>query len=620
MTKSGQDSPPDNTKTSNPAPATWGTWEELLLASAVNRYGTNSWDSISSELRKRSSAPIHLTPHHCEQKYGELKRRFKQSDENDVEMDDGGDAVPWLDELRNLRVLELQRELQNYDLYISSLQLKVKKLTEESEKHAGDMKPSDLGQENDAIELRKEETKNGTPEDDSDRDNQSVNGSNGNLETGIEKSDNDGNETSEPVVTGDEKPEPATCNGRPEGIEPVKTEPDGEASESPESIAESKSEGKNSDVQSSASKSRKEKIDRVRRGSSKGDEREIEDQSTDSIPVRSLPLVDFLQKLHKLGSVVFEPRLDRQEKLRYKNLIRQHIDYETLQTRLKEGWYSDGNDKFFRDLLLLVNNTRVFFPKKSPESMAAVDLRQLILKELLSKKKQKTEPKSTDKQTSSKSSNLPPTLATEPADSLLLKPKLTGPIVVCRKRSSITAKAAGSSSGKKEQTDSKNSDKITEETPNKSRDSFPLITKKKGKSPVNEASDTKSEKKKKLTEAEEKKQSAAKFLNRMKRSNEPLATTLKSSLDRGGSETDSRGGEQKKSGGNKGNGSGGDGKKDQSGKKSSGGRQVKEQDSPAKRSVGRPPKRAAVSGNKRNRESVDSETMDSKQTKKRSKR
>ncbi|KAL8215296.1 hypothetical protein R6Q57_004745 [Mikania cordata] len=102
----------------------------------------------------------------------------------------------------------------------------------------------------------------------------------------------------------------------------------------------------------------------------------------------------------------------------------------------------------------------------------------------------------------------------------------------------------------------------------------------------------------------------------MKRSNEPLATTLKSSLDRGGSETDSRGGEQKKSGGNKGNGSGGDGKKDQSGKKSSGGRQVKEQDSPAKRSVGRPPKRAAVSGNKRNRESVDSETMDSKQTKK----
>ncbi|KAI3830143.1 hypothetical protein L1987_04277 [Smallanthus sonchifolius] len=642
MAKSDHEREPEDTKESPPATAAavWGTWEELLLAYAVNRYGTKSWDSISSELRKRSSAPIHLTPHHCEQKYGELKRRFNQSDDNDVNMDDGSDAtttttaVPWLEELRKLRVLELQRELQNYDLYISSLQLKVKKLTEESEKHGGETKPSDLGHENEEIELETaEEAKNETPEpavsgeEDSDRDNQSVNGSNGNIDTGVDKSENE-NEAS-PVGTGDEKLESAavlpvrevdSCNGRPEGNEPVKTEPDGDASEAPESIAESKSEGKNSDVQSSASKSRKEKNDRVRRGSSKVDEREIEDQSTDSIPVRSLPLVDFLQKLHKLGSVVFEPRLDRQEKIRYKNLIRQPIDYETVQTRLKEGWYSDGNDKFFRDLLLLVNNTRVFFPKESPESIVAVDLRQFIMKEMISKKKQKTDSKSTDKQTSSKSSNLPPKRATEPADSLLLKPKLTGPIVVCRKRSSITAKAAGSSSGKKEQTDSKNSDKVTEETPKKSRDSFPLLAKKKGKSPVNEASDPKPEKKKKLSEAEEKKQSAAKFLNRMKRSNEPLLNTLKSSSERGGSESDSKGGDQKKSGGNKGGNGGGDAKKDQSGKKSSGGRQVKEQDSPAKRSVGRPPKRAAVLG-KRNREpAADSETLDSKQTKKRSKR
>ncbi|KAK9057688.1 hypothetical protein SSX86_022524 [Deinandra increscens subsp. villosa] len=660
MAKSDQEREPEDTKESPPATAAaaaWGTWEELLLAYAVNRYGTKSWDSISSELRKRSSAPIHLTPHHCEQKYGELKRRFNQSDDHDVDMDDGSDAtttttttaaaaaaataVPWLEELRKLRVLELQRELQNYDLYISSLQLKVKKLTEENEQTGGETKTPDLGHGNDEIELGKEEqAKNETPEpvlsgdEDSDRDNQSVNGSNGNLETGVEKSENGNRNGASPV---DEKPESAallpvreedSCNGGPEGNdEPVKTEPDGEASEAPESIAESKSEGKNSDVQSSASKSRKEKMDRVRLGSTKGEERENEDQSTDSIPVRSLPLVDFLQKLHKLGSAVFEPRLDRQEKLRYKNLIRQHIDFETLQTRLKEGWYSDGNDKFFRDLLLLVNNTRVFFPKESQESNAAVDLRQLILKEMASKKKQKSDSNSKliDKQASSKSSNLPPKRAPEPADSLLLKPKLTGPIVVCRKRSSITAKAVGSSSGKKEQTDSKSSDKLIEETPKKSRDSssFPLIAKKKGKSPVTETPDPKPEKKKKLSEAEEKKQSAAKFLNRMKRSNEPLLTTLKSSSERGGSENDSKGGDQKKSGGNKGSSGGGggsEGKKDQAaGKKGSGGRQVKELDSPAKRSVGRPPKRAVVSG-KRNREPMDSETMDSKQTKKRSKR
>ncbi|KAJ0611075.1 putative transcription factor MYB-related family [Helianthus annuus] len=498
MAKSDHHSPPSDPKHSPPSTAAaWGTWEELLLAYAVNRYGTKSWDSISSELRKRSSDPtrFHLSPLHCEQKYNELKQRFNHTDA--VDIDDvtttttGTAAVPWLEELRNLRVLELQRELQNYDLYISSLQLKVKKLTEESENDvAGETnRNSDLGHETEKDEEPKNEPAEPV-EPVVSGDNQSVNGSNGNLETGGEKSENENGTGASPVRTGGENSEPV--KSEPEEKE-QRTGPDVEASEAPESIAESKSEGKNSDVQSSASKSRKESIDRVRRGSTKGDE--IEDQSTDSIPVRSLPLVDFLQKLHKLGSAVFDPRLDRQEKIRYKNLIRQHIDYETLQTRLKEGWYSDGNDKFFRDLLLLVNNTRIFFPKESPESIAAVDLRQLVLKEMISKKKQKSDSKLTDKQTSSKSSNLPPKRATEPADSLLLKPKLNGPIVVCRKRSSITAKSSG------------------------------------------------------------------------------------------------------------------------------GGRQVKEQDSPAKRSVGRPPKRAAVLGNKRNRESVvDSETLDSKQTKKRSKR
>lgn len=99
--------------------AAWGTWEELLLASAVNRYGVNSWDSISSELRKRtsSSAPIHLTPHHCERKYTELKRRFNQS-ESDLDAVNASVTIPWLDDLRKQRVLELQKQLQNYDLYI----------------------------------------------------------------------------------------------------------------------------------------------------------------------------------------------------------------------------------------------------------------------------------------------------------------------------------------------------------------------------------------------------------------------------------------------------------------------------------------------------------------------
>ncbi|XP_056163451.1 uncharacterized protein LOC130136902 [Syzygium oleosum] len=41
--------------------------------------------------------------------------------------------IPWLEELRKLRVAELQQEVQRYDVSIPSLQLKVKKLEEERE-------------------------------------------------------------------------------------------------------------------------------------------------------------------------------------------------------------------------------------------------------------------------------------------------------------------------------------------------------------------------------------------------------------------------------------------------------------------------------------------------------
>lgn len=76
------------------------------------------------------------------------------------------------------------------------LQLKVKKLTEESEKNGGETKKKK--QRNKETRLKKaEEAKNKTPEpvvsgdEDSDRDNQLVNGLNGNLETGVEKLENE---------------------------------------------------------------------------------------------------------------------------------------------------------------------------------------------------------------------------------------------------------------------------------------------------------------------------------------------------------------------------------------------------------------------------------------------
>lgn len=103
----------------------WGTWEELLLACAVNRYGTKSWDSVAVELQKRSTATARLlSPHNCRLKYLDLKRRYSNKCNGNGNVNDDDEdkektvCVPLLEELRKLRVAELRREVERYDLSI----------------------------------------------------------------------------------------------------------------------------------------------------------------------------------------------------------------------------------------------------------------------------------------------------------------------------------------------------------------------------------------------------------------------------------------------------------------------------------------------------------------------
>ncbi|KAJ8617316.1 hypothetical protein MRB53_013502 [Persea americana] len=71
--------------------ANWTTWEELLLAFAVNRHSTKSWDSIAIEIQNRTSSSLLLTADNCKQKYHELQRRFKAVDDKTNGVDDESD-------------------------------------------------------------------------------------------------------------------------------------------------------------------------------------------------------------------------------------------------------------------------------------------------------------------------------------------------------------------------------------------------------------------------------------------------------------------------------------------------------------------------------------------------
>lgn len=98
----------------------WGTWEELLLACAVRRHGTASWDSVAMEVQSRcpAAAAPRLTPTGCRLHFRLLHRRFAAG-AGDVDEDpDAAAADGWVEELRKLRVAELRREVERYDLSI----------------------------------------------------------------------------------------------------------------------------------------------------------------------------------------------------------------------------------------------------------------------------------------------------------------------------------------------------------------------------------------------------------------------------------------------------------------------------------------------------------------------
>lgn len=105
----------------------WGTLEELLLACAVTRHGTASWDSVAMEVQTRSpvAARSGLTPHSCRLRFRHLHRRFSTvgsgGEEAEAEAEEDPDASAaegWVDELRRLRVAELRRDVERCDLSI----------------------------------------------------------------------------------------------------------------------------------------------------------------------------------------------------------------------------------------------------------------------------------------------------------------------------------------------------------------------------------------------------------------------------------------------------------------------------------------------------------------------
>ncbi|KAF8046679.1 hypothetical protein N665_3526s0005 [Sinapis alba] len=383
----------------------WGTWEELLLACAVHRHGTESWTSVSAEIQKRSPNLSSLTASACRHKYFDLKRRFTQEmDLTESEIS----TVPWLDELRKLRVDELRREVERYDLSISSLQSKVKRLEEEREMRL-DLDKRELRRESDCdagelipISLDPVDISPGTGSVNVKREEEIAGG--------------------EAKLTGED-----SCRGSCESVE-KETGVSSERVETGRVIELTESEGKEtSDVQSSASLPRK--------GTSEVD-KEDQSPSARDFNVESQPSISFVEMLlsHPCGSH-FSRRLETQETPEYGKIIRQHIDFEMIRKRDEEGCYKSSMSKLFRDLLLLINNAKVFYHKGSSEFNSAEQLHQLVKKQMnitLKRPREKISPPPKEKSLE--------LVSFKEAVTVTSKPRISLPIIACRKRSSLAAK------------------------------------------------------------------------------------------------------------------------------------------------------------------------------------
>ncbi|KAL6195113.1 hypothetical protein ACLB2K_030734 [Fragaria x ananassa] len=441
----------------------WGTLEELLLVCAVNRHGANRWDSVASELHSRSSssAAAAPTPHSCRDKFDDLRRRYDAA----ADADRGVDVM--VDELRRLRVEELRREVRRRDVSILSLELKVKKMEEDRDRSLNPPPPppaEDLhrsggggGEKTAPSELPekfagKSNSGEGFVYDSSERENRSFNESNSTSQRSdakpngvvVKKAEADvaPGPGSDPAQL-QTRSEPASANGKViddddvDGGEPL-DRPD-ELVGAKRAVEKEVRKQNNSDVQSSASLSRKRKRRRKGCESSSGEDpeggEEVSPATTKRVKLVKLePLVKVLKlvRSHRLGSI-FHRRLRSQESQRYKNLIREHVDLHVVQSRLDKGVYKDCTHKFFRDLLLVFSNAVVFYRKAAPEHVAALELRSLVLKEMNDQLPKPQPAVSTVKPKPNVESDITTTTTTS------MRPSKSSSIVVCGKRGSINA-------------------------------------------------------------------------------------------------------------------------------------------------------------------------------------
>ncbi|KAJ8556213.1 hypothetical protein K7X08_022971 [Anisodus acutangulus] len=330
-----------------PRKSRWGTWEELILGGAVLRHGIQDWNVVASELRFRN---IYFTPEACKAKYEDLQKRYS-----------GCNA--WFEELRKRRVEELKRELEKSESSIGCLLTKIESLKAEKERSA----QIDYGSshtESPAALVKSEYTES-FGKDDISAGSFTLDTTRTNFLPEFE---------SPAVALAKEIHIKLECSESYELDEvPTLSKP----AEIANGTALRKIRGKRKRKDSDSKDGSIGKSDNV---CSISGISTTEDSKGGLSRLMGGDLMAIFDSIIQNGAaMVFRQHRDSQKRARYKEMIRQHMDIETVRSRLVSCSIKSAGE-LFRDLLLLATNAIVFYSKRTREYKSAMALRDIVTK------------------------------------------------------------------------------------------------------------------------------------------------------------------------------------------------------------------------------------------------
>ncbi|CAN4083993.1 unnamed protein product [Withania somnifera] len=351
----------------------WGTWEELILGSAVRLHGTRDWNAVASELRARIINPHCFTPEACKARYEDLLKRHSG-------------CTAWFEELRKRRVEELKRELVRSESSIGSLESKIESLKAERER-SGQIdygltrteSPAPLTKSEDIESSVKEEAKDG-------------------LSAGSFTLDIRTNQSPESQV-------PPTPLATEIVVKLELSESWGrDKAPSTSKVTEAVNGNRGAVKKRRGKRRRKDAVWVAKEGSIEDSDNvcstslastshckevltscdqsirhsAVSDQRGGLSRLRNDDLMRIFNSItqHE-AAMVFRHRLDSQKRARYKKMIRRHMDIETARSRLA-NWSIKTPAELFRDFLLLANNAMIFYSKRTREHKAAMALRDIV--------------------------------------------------------------------------------------------------------------------------------------------------------------------------------------------------------------------------------------------------